>query len=64
MGTSMNKKRYCPGEIVEESGIYPVVNAEGQYQGYEVTVVKGEPFPPTLESGWGFGTPRLAEHKT
>ena len=60
----MEKKLFCPGEIVNESGIYPVVGPDGQKQGYEVTVVKGEPFPPTPEKGWGFGKPRLAQHKT
>ncbi len=49
----MSDKIFSPGETVEESGIYPVVGP--------VTVVQGEPFPPTQEKGWGFGTPRLAE---
>lgn len=57
----MHEKIYSPGETVEQSGLYPVVDSEGNEQGYEVTVVQGEPFPPTPEKGWGFGTPRLAK---
>ena len=57
----MNQKIFSPGEIVEESGLYPVVDPNGGDKGYEVTVVKGEPFPPIPEKGWGFGEPRLAK---
>lgn len=57
----MSEKIFSPGEIVEESGLYPVIGPDGDDKGYEVTVVQGEPFPPTPEKGWGFGTPRLAK---
>lgn len=57
----MSQKIFSPGEIVEESGLYPVVGPKGGDKGYEVTVVKGEPFPPLPEQGWGFGEPRLAK---
>lgn len=57
----MSQKIFSPGEIVEESGLYPVVGPRGGDKGYEVTVVKGEPFPPLPEKGWGFGEPRLAK---
>lgn len=57
----MSQKIFSPGEIVEESGLYPVVGPKGGDKGYEVTVVKGEPFPPLPEKGWGFGEPRLAK---
>lgn len=57
----MGKKIFSPGEIVEESGLYPVVGPRGGDKGYEVTVVKGEPFPPLPEKGWGFGEPRLTK---
>ncbi|MGR3280028.1 hypothetical protein ACSYAD_33800 [Acaryochloris marina NIES-2412] len=57
----MNQKIFSPGEIVEESGLYPVVGPKGEDKGYEVTVVKGEPFPPIPEKGWGFSEPRLAK---
>ena len=57
----MSQKIFSPGEIVEESGLYPVVGPRGGDKGYEVTVVKGEPFPPLPEKGWGFGEPHLAK---
>ncbi|MEO0374548.1 MAG: hypothetical protein AAF329_07910 [Cyanobacteria bacterium P01_A01_bin.17] len=57
----MSKKLFSPGEIVEDSGLYPVVGPRGGDKGYEVTVVKGEPFPPLPEKGWGFGEPRLTK---
>jgi len=60
----MSQKIFSPGEIVEESGLYPVVGPKGEDKGYEVTVVKGEPFPPLPEKGWGFGEPRLAKTTT
>lgn len=57
----MGKKRFSPGEIVEESGQYPVVGPRGGDKGYEVTAVKGEPFPALPEKGWGFDAPRLTQ---
>ncbi|MGB7413000.1 MAG: hypothetical protein WA902_02230 [Thermosynechococcaceae cyanobacterium] len=57
----MSQKLFSPGEIVEDSGLYPVVGPRGGDKGYEVTVVKGEPFPPLPEKGWGFGEPRLTK---
>lgn len=57
----MSQKIFSPGEIVEESGLYPVVGPRGGDKGYEVTAVKGEPFPPLPEKGWGFGKPHLAK---
>lgn len=57
----ISQKIFSPGEIVEVSGLYPVVGPKGGDKGYEVTVVKGEPFPPLPEKGWGFGEPRLAK---
>ena len=44
---------YRPGQIVPRSGQYAVVNPQGYSIGREVTVVKGEPFPP-VPSGYGF----------
>lgn len=43
-----------PGQIALTSGQYAVVNSQGLSLGYEVTVVKGEPFPPTQFPGLGF----------
>ena len=44
------KKTHKPGEIAKVSGQYPMVGPKGGDTGQEVTVVKGEPFPPT--EGW------------
>ena len=57
----MSQKIFSPGEIVEQSGLYPVIGSSGEDKGYEVTVVKGEPFPPLPEKEWGFGEPRLTK---
>lgn len=57
----MGKKIFSPGEMVEASGLYPVVGPRGGDKGYEVTAVKGEPFPPLPEKGWGFDKPQLAK---
>lgn len=59
----MSKKLNKPGEIAGVSGQYPVVGPKGGYKGYEVTVTKGEPFPPVPEKGWGFGSPDETKHK-
>lgn len=45
---------YRPGETVQTSGIYNVVNIYGSYLGYQRTCVKGEPFPPLTSPGYGF----------
>ncbi|WP_299408606.1 hypothetical protein [Acaryochloris sp. IP29b_bin.148] len=50
----MGKKVFSQGEIVKESGLYPVVGPRGGDKGYEITAVKGEPFPSLPEKGWGF----------
>lgn len=59
----MSEKLYKPGRIAERSGQYPVVGPKGGDKGYEVTVTKGEPFPPVPEKDWGFGSPDLTKHK-
>ena len=47
----MSEKYYKPGEISPKSGQYEVVGSRGGRIGIERTVVKGEPFPPTSQSG-------------
>jgi hypothetical protein len=42
---------YKPGEKAPRSGQYEIVGPRGGKVGTERTVVKGEPFPPTPESG-------------
>ena len=48
----MSKKgSYKPGETAPFSGQYAIIGPRGGNTGVERTVVKGEPFPPTLDSG-------------
>lgn len=42
------------GEIAKESGQYGITGPRGGKTGREVTVVKGEPFPPTPKPGQRF----------
>ena len=44
-------KTYKPGEISKYSGQYGVIGPRGGKTNHEVTVVKGEPFPPTSKAG-------------
>lgn len=46
----MNKK-LSPGEKAPASGQYAVINPAGEKTKKEVTVVKGEPMPPTETKG-------------
>jgi hypothetical protein len=48
------KKVHRPGQIADTSGQYGVVGPRGGDKGREVTVTRGEPFPPTPEPGQGF----------
>ena len=59
----MANKTYKPGETVPASGQYEVLGPRGGRTDREVTVVKGEPFPPTPEPGQRFGNPDLTKHK-
>lgn len=43
-----------PGEKAPASGQYGVVGPRGGKTGKEVTVVKGEPMPPTPKPGMGY----------
>lgn len=46
---------YKPGDTCPRSGQYAIVWANtGTRTGSERTVVKGEPFPPTPQSGQGY----------
>jgi hypothetical protein len=51
------KKIHKPGETAKVSGQYPMVGPKGGDTGQEVTVVKGEPFPPTPKPNMGYGKP-------
>ena len=59
----MKKISYKPGEKAPESGQWKVYGPRNGYKGYEVTVTKGEPFPPTQKSGLKYGNPDLTKHK-
>jgi len=49
-----SKPLYKPGETAPASGQYVIVGPRGGSTGQERTVVKGEPLPPTPESGQKF----------
>ena len=59
----MAKPPHKPGQIAHDSGQYPLVGPKGGDQGVEVTVVAGEPFPPTPKPGMGYGKPDKTKHK-
>ena len=42
---------YKPGEEAPHSGQYEIIGQRGGRTGVERTVTKGEPLPPTPESG-------------
>ena len=44
-------KEYLPGETVPCSGQAEIIGRNGGRTGKERTVVKGKPFPPTLQPG-------------
>ena len=56
------KPEHKPGEKAKESGQYPVVGPRGGDRDREVTVVAGEPFPPTQHPGEGYGKPDKTKH--
>ncbi|MCH7651987.1 MAG: YjzC family protein [Nitrospinae bacterium] len=52
------KKRFKPGETVPRSGQYKNTGTKR-----EVTAVKGEPFPPTPDSGQEYVLVDKTKHK-
>ena len=52
------------GEIAKKSGQYEIIGPRGGKTGNEVTVVKGEPFPPTPKSGQSFTLVDETKHKS
>ena len=42
---------YRPGQIAPVSGLYAIIDPYGRNTGFEVTVVRGEPFPPASSRG-------------
>lgn len=53
----MSKPKYRPGQKAPISGQYPMLGPKGGDTNQEVTVVKGEPFPPTPKPKMGYGNP-------
>ena len=56
-------KTFKPGEKAPASGQYTVLGPRNGNLGREVTVVKGEPFPPTMKPGQKYGKPDYTKHK-
>ncbi|MFN8658897.1 MAG: YjzC family protein [Candidatus Obscuribacterales bacterium] len=57
-------KKLKPGQTAPASGQYKVVGPKGGDQKVEVTVVKGEPMPPTPKPGMGFELVDKTKHKS
>jgi hypothetical protein len=55
--------RYRSGQKVPVSGQYAVIDPYGRNTGYEVTVVRGEPFPPTSSPGYTFVLVDRTKHR-
>lgn len=47
----MSKNYFKPGQKAPASGQYEIQGPRGGRTGIERTVVKNEPFPPTLQAG-------------
>jgi hypothetical protein len=56
--------RYVPGQLVPASGQYAIVDPYGRYTGYEITAVKGEPFPPSQYSGTTYVLVDRTKHRS
>lgn len=46
--------KFKPRQSAPKSGQYGIVGPRGGKTGVERTVVKGEPFPPTLQKGQSY----------
>lgn len=57
------KPPFKSGEKAKRSGQYEIVGPRGGSTGKERTIVKDEPFPPTLESGQGFKLVDATKHR-
>lgn len=53
-----------PGNTAPRSGQYEQVGPRGGKTGHEVTVVKGEPLPPTQKSGMTFTLADATKNKS
>lgn len=50
----MGKQFFRPGQTAPTSGQYALLGPRGGNTGREVTVVKGEPLPPSPKAGMKF----------
>jgi hypothetical protein len=57
-------KTFKPGETAERSGEYEIRGPRGGHTGRERTVVRGEPFPPTPQSGESYTLSRPAHNNS
>lgn len=53
-----------PGQTAPKSGQYEQVGPRGGKTGHEVTVVKGEPLPPTQKPGMSFALVDATKNKS
>lgn len=53
-----------PGQIADTSGQYERIGPRGGRTGHEVTVVKGEPLPPTPRPGETYVISDKTKHKS
>lgn len=54
---------YKPGDITPRSGQYERVGPRGGRTGIEVTSTRGNPLPPTPQSGQGYRLVDPTKHK-
>jgi len=59
----VSKEIFKPGQEAKRSGQYEIVGPRGGRTGEERTVTRGEPLPPTPESGMGFILVDPTKHK-
>jgi hypothetical protein len=58
----MKRSGFHPGQSAPVSGQYEIVGPRGGRKGTERTVVKGEPLPPTPESGMTYRLADVTKH--
>jgi hypothetical protein len=60
----MTKSKLKPGDKAPASGQYEVIGSRGGGTGKEVTVVKGEPLPPTDKPGQTYSIADRTKNKS
>lgn len=54
---------YKPGELAPKSGQYELTGSRGGSKGVEITSTKGNPLPPTTETGLRYRLVDPTKHK-